>query len=167
MYEVVFDIKYEGFWSLAFILPGVLFILIFVIGIRKKDKLLGWNIKVLGKPATKRSLNVSLVFFLVFSVFWTGLAGYGVGTKLYSMLSSYEQGKYSVVEGPVENFDPMPYAGHKTESFTVQGVKFSYSDFIIEPGFNNTASHGGPISEGLYVRVSYINNVILKLEVKQ
>ncbi|EAP96247.1 hypothetical protein V12B01_13665 [Vibrio splendidus 12B01] len=28
----------------------------------------------------------------------------------------------------------MPYGGHQQESFTVEGVKFSYSDFSISPG---------------------------------
>ena len=164
MYEVVFDIKYEGFWSLAFILPGVLFILISVIGIKNKDKLISRNFHVLGKPATKKSLNVSLGFVLMFSVFWTVLVGYGLATKLYSLLSRYEQGKYDVVEGLVQNFEPMPYAGHKSESFTVKGVKFSYSNYSVTSGFNNATSHGGPISEGLQVRISYIRNTILKLE---
>jgi hypothetical protein len=33
-------------------------------------------------------------------------------------------------------------------------------------GFNNTSSHGGPIREGLPVRVSYVGNTILKLEIR-
>ncbi len=43
----------------------------------------------------------------------------------------------------------MPYGGHQQESFTVEGVKFSYSDFSISPSFNNTKSHGEPIRKGL------------------
>jgi hypothetical protein len=59
----------------------------------------------------------------------------------------------------------MPKSGHKMESFTVNGVKFEYSDFVVTPGFNNATSHGGPIREGLPVRISHIDNTILKLEV--
>lgn len=51
------------------------------------------------------------------------------------------------------------------ESFNVNGVKFEYSDYVITPGFNNAASKGGPIKEGLPVRISYIDGTILKLEV--
>lgn len=78
---------------------------------------------------------------------------------------AYVQGQYSVVEGTVANFHPMPYSGHSQETFSVNGVQFSYSDFVLIPCFNNTASHGGPIHEGLRVRIAYSGNCILKLEV--
>jgi hypothetical protein len=61
----------------------------------------------------------------------------------------------------------MPYTGHSEESFTVEGHRFSYSDYIVTSGFHNTASHGGPIREGLHVRVTYSGNLILRLEVAQ
>jgi hypothetical protein len=61
----------------------------------------------------------------------------------------------------------MPYTGHSEESFVVDGKRFSYSDFIVTSGFHNAASHGGPIRAGLYVRVSYIGNVILRLEIAE
>jgi len=51
------------------------------------------------------------------------------------------------------------------ESFTVGGRRFSYSDYEVTAGFNNTASHGGPIRAGLHVRVTYWGNLILRLEV--
>jgi len=59
----------------------------------------------------------------------------------------------------------MPYTGHQDETFTVNGVRFSYSDFGVTCGFNNSASHGGPIREGLQVRIHYVGNAILRLEV--
>lgn len=77
----------------------------------------------------------------------------------------YLAGQYSVVEGPVTNFHPMPSTGHQNEAFLVNGAQFSYSDFDGSPCFNNTASHGGPIREGISVRIAYWGNCILKLEV--
>jgi hypothetical protein len=73
--------------------------------------------------------------------------------------------RYSVVEGPVTDFVPMPYSGHAHESFVVVGKKFSYSDYILTGCFNNAASHGGPIRSGIFVRVSYTGNCIVRLEV--
>lgn len=65
------------------------------------------------------------------------------------------------------NFVPMPYTGHSLESFVVGGRKFSYSDYVLTPGFRHTTSHGGPIREGLYVRIAYLGNLILQLDVAE
>lgn len=73
-----------------------------------------------------------------------------------------------IVEGHVENFVPMPYGGHSSESFVVSGVTFRYSDFNVTDAFNNTASHGGPIRSDSYVRICYdpSDKAILRLEVR-
>jgi hypothetical protein len=44
-------------------------------------------------------------------------------------------------------------------------VEFSYPDYTVTCGFNNTASRGGPIREGLQVRIHYVDQLILRLEV--
>ena len=75
------------------------------------------------------------------------------------------EGRVSTIEGRVADFVPMPLSGHADEQFTVSGVRFSYSDYVVVPCFNNTSSHGGPIREGLWVRLAYRGNCILKLEV--
>jgi hypothetical protein len=75
--------------------------------------------------------------------------------------------RYSVVEGAVTGFVPMPYTGHAHESFVVGSRKFSYSDYILTGCFNTAASHGGPIRSGVFVRVSYMGNCIVRLEVAQ
>jgi len=156
-YEVAFEIAHSGIGSLIHVLPGVGFVVIGLVLIK--------NRKRLSENRPRQLVNVFLWFFLLFSLIWTLIAGFGVGLEQASLRSDYAAGHYKVVEGTVENFDPMPYEGHKDESFTVKGVKFSYSDFHVSPGFNNAASHGGPIKEGLHVRISYIGNTILKLEV--
>ena len=69
------------------------------------------------------------------------------------------------MEGEVADFVPMPAAGHAMEHFCVQRVCFSYSDFVLNGGFNNTSSHGGPIRAGLPVRIAYLDGVIVKLEI--
>ena len=103
---------------------------------------------------------------------WTfliiGLAGPLLfGWAFYSSFS-YKRalltGRYNVVTGRVEHFHPMPIQGHSEETFVVSGVRFSYSDYEVTYCFNQSASHGGPIRDGLPVRISYIDNCILKLE---
>jgi len=77
-----------------------------------------------------------------------------------------QTGRVNVVEGIVTNFDPMPYGGHKNESFCVARTCFHYSDFdFTGGGFNNTSSHGGPIRPGLPVRVTYVDGTIVRLQI--
>ena len=103
--------------------------------------------------------------WLGFAIFWTSIvfiATFGAYIKDRESLMS---GKAGYVEGIVTNFIPMPYQGHAQESFKVDGVPFNYSDYVVTAGFNNSASHGGPIREGLHVRIWYSGNDILKLQI--
>jgi hypothetical protein len=108
-------------------------------------------------------------FFLLF--FASGLSwSVGAFTSTYpeyrQCLAAYRSGHCSLVEGEVEHFQPAPYDNRQDECFTVQGVQFRYAGNEIQPGFSQTASHGGPIREGLPVRVAYYRGRILRLEVR-
>lgn len=73
------------------------------------------------------------------------------------VVGAYYRGEYQIVEGYVENFEPMPYNGHSKETFEIKGVEFSYSDYEIQPGYNNTKSHGGVITgDGQHLRIGYV-----------
>jgi hypothetical protein len=106
---------------------------------------------------------LSILLFFLFSI----LFGYGY----YKTNDLYHKAKFQT-EGFVTNFHPMPSGGHEDETFTVNGVKFEFSDFDISGfGYNNSKSHGGAIDANKYVRISYIriknSNQILKLEVRK
>lgn len=115
----------------------------------------------------KGSKKVFWFFWTGFGALWTILASTVIGSEYSSCINAMKNGTYNEIEGIVENFDPMPFSGHKTESFTVNGVKFEYSDFLVSAGFNNTKSHGGPIDKGKYVRIRYYDGKILQLWVKE
>jgi len=77
---------------------------------------------------------------------------------------------YLTVEGLTEDFKLPPEGSNHFESFTVNGVRFRYSDYVIIQGYHTTSKKGGPINRnGLLVRIGYkhINgeNVIIKLEI--
>ncbi|MGH9970245.1 MAG: hypothetical protein ACREBG_20950 [Pyrinomonadaceae bacterium] len=59
----------------------------------------------------------------------------------------------------------MPFEGHADETFVVDGHRFSYSDYDETKGFNRTQSHGGPMREGLQVRITHVDGSIVKLEI--
>ena len=73
----------------------------------------------------------------------------------------------SVVEGVVTNFQPMLPGKGTRERFCVSTTCFQYTDNEITGRFNHTAANGGPIRDGLPVRVTYVGSSILKLEVGQ
>ena len=78
----------------------------------------------------------------------------------------YKRGDYSVAEGYITDFQPLPPDGHGRECFVVSAQRFCYSDFHGTPGFNHTSTYGGPLHSGLFVRIGYRGNMILLLETR-
>ncbi|MBQ4467269.1 MAG: hypothetical protein II918_03510 [Firmicutes bacterium] len=62
-----------------------------------------------------------------------------------------------VIEGYVEHFHAMPYNGHDTEHFEINGTVFEYTDYSIVSGYHKTYSHGGVIKQnGQHLKIKYI-----------
>lgn len=116
-----------------------------------------------------------VVFGMIFASFSFVIGGLTLGqdiTNYHESKEVYKNQRYEVIEGIVENFKPMPIAGHQHESFTVNGITFSYADSDWRYyGFHTTKVHGGPIEAGLMVRLSYYQakgqKVILRVEIPQ
>jgi hypothetical protein len=53
------------------------------------------------------------------------------------------------------------------ESFEVAGRRYRYSDFVLVPGFHTTTTRGGPIREGLHVRIADVDGEIARLEIER
>ena len=65
----------------------------------------------------------------------------------------------------------MPSDGKNHETFEINGVEFSYSDYNTQAGYNNTKSHGGAITgNGQHLKIRYVyfnetyGNIILYIE---
>ncbi len=159
-YYTVFTVLQQSVpWQERLILPGIILfgIIGVVIAIIQR-----WG--RLSKSFIVLTAVVCAVFLLLAAYAYSSP---GVQDMYARAKDAYVQGQYSMVEGTVTNFHPMPYSGHQNETFFVNGMQFSYSDYVLVPCFNNTSSHGGPIHEGLRVRIAYSGNCILKLEVSQ
>jgi len=167
---VAFDLLEAGFKEWDFVKYGFIFLFIGLV-MQFGPKLLPKVADVVGQlfdPNFKQRTIARWLpkFFIGFSIFWI-LSVFGMTYTGYSKLvSAYDTGEFEVVEGFITDFRPMPKSGHPQERFSVDGVTFTYSDYNVVPGFNNTKSHGGPIDEGVYVRVSYVGNSIITLEVE-
>ena len=162
-YTTVFDISQQNFYGWAFFLSiagGIAVVSVLLSRMIEHGyvaPIKGWS-----KKASVWFGYVICVFFL-----FTG----GIMAKIsyddYAyLLSTLEQGQALVVQGCVQDFSPKLIKGRgELERFRVRGVLFEYSGSDLSPGFQQTAFKGGPIHEGLHVRISYVNKIILKLEV--
>lgn len=164
-YKTVFLVTDEGF-DLVLLVP----ILFLIIGIG----IIWFYVKYKKVKSSKRTS--AIVFGSIFSSI-SLIAAILILPDTFRTINKtkriIENKEYKVVEGKIEQFHPMPKAGHEKEHFLVNGVYFEYSDFELVYGFNNTASHGGPLRRnGQEVRLSYRTtknreNRILKVELKQ
>jgi len=149
----VFDVVDSGFRNWTFSALGLIFVAVGVIifvfpNIIKATGIPNLNFK-------SKSQTFFRYSFLGFAILWTAVAFFATYSEHLRHKALVQQNRCRVVEGPIEHFVPMPYGGHAQESFSVAGVSFSYSDFIVTDGFNNTSSHGGPIKSDSYVRICY------------
>lgn len=156
-YRTVFDIADEGYksWSAH----GLIFVAIGCLIVAFRERLSDqWS----ERP---RQGSAFAFLFLGFAILWTLVDFWGTYSEYADLRDALSSGKASIVEGRVSQFKPMPVTGHAMERFCVETTCFEYSDFVATNGFNNTKSHGGPVREGLPVRVTYVGSAIVKLEV--
>ena len=164
-YELVFDAAEAGYrhgWLLC--IPLVLAIA-------------GTGLLVLQRTCPEVYYNLpwspnNVLFKQVFPWVYTSfamMAGISVLTSTYGeyrrLRDALHSGRYEVVEGTVTGFVPMPWAGHAMESFCVGGRRYEYSDYEVSAGFNQTRSHGGPLDNGVRVRIADVDGVIARLEI--
>jgi hypothetical protein len=139
----VFDVLDSGFKDWAFSAFGLIFVFIGIVIF-----LFPRIISAIGIPNLIFKSKLQTFFryaILAFAVLWAATSFFATYSEHLRHETLIRQNRCRTVEGPVENFMPMPYAGHAQESFVVGGVAFRYSDFIVTDGFNNTSSHGGSI----------------------
>lgn len=81
--------------------------------------------------------------------------------------SALKNGAFDEVEGVVNDFVPEGMDGHPMEKFRVGAVSFRYSSSDISSAFHQTRAQGGPIREGLHVRIATVNGAIARLEIER
>ena len=158
-YRTVFDITESGYRTWFGPAFGLIFVAVGTALVFFRNRL--------PHPFNKntRYNRIFSVFFFSFAVLWT-LAVFASTYHEYATLAGATRaGRVETVEGVVTEFDPMPYQGHRMERFCVGKKCFQYSDYVVTAAFNHSASHGGPIRNGLAVRVTFVGNAIVKLEV--
>ena len=88
-------------------------------------------------------------------------------TQRQHVVHALQEGRFEHVEGRVEHFRPGRADGHPSESFDVAGHHYHYSPSDWLYGFNHVSGAGGPVREGLRVRIADVDGVIARLEIEQ
>ena len=154
-YRTVFDVTKVGFqWWLP--------LLIFIFGALFVG--IGWAVRASGDTD---SLTKGKFFQILGAVGM--LAALGFFTSMYGEYRNAQKAfaahAYSVSEGVVEDFVPMPPGGHATESFMLHGVRFEYGSGWGSTMFNSEWNKGF-IRDGVEARITYVGKDIIKVEIK-
>jgi hypothetical protein len=131
--------------------------------------LFGCVLIVLKKLKWRHAMSISVGFvFMLAAVVYAGRDATRWYISRQHNVKALTSGQYKIAQGVVETFHPMPDDGSSNESFTVSGYAFSYSDYSeLTPStcFNQTAAHGGPIHPGMLLRIKFVDQCILQIEV--
>jgi hypothetical protein len=154
-YHTAFDVTRNGLqWMLPFLisLGAGIFLLA------------GWALRKSGD----RDLSFKGVIFQsaggigVLGALGFFIAAYSTYHDVRKVLTDHD---YSIVEGVVTDFIPMPAGGHADESFRINGVDFSYGSGWGSTVFNSEWNKGA-IHNGVQARISYRGSEILRIEVR-
>lgn len=149
--------------------PVMLVPLVLMIGILLMPSLLKHDSLKRGEHINLKLVKKICYCMLFYVVFDGVISTYMLFDMYRKTAIAYQKGDYQIVEGYVENFDPMPYGGHQYETFEIKDIKFQYSDYTIMVGYHNAKSHGGVINgNGQYLIIGYVRyngaNIIVYIE---
>jgi hypothetical protein len=161
-YRTVFDVLGAPLFDWKVVTVCLLLVFSGIAVALLRNKFAPW---FLWPPATRRfAAPVALIYFVATIAIASKML-FGSFQTQRELRSELNLGRVGVVEGTVVQFSPAPYSGHVDEKFCVRERCFRYSDYALTGGFNRTSSHGGPIREGLPVRISYVGDVIVRVEI--
>jgi hypothetical protein len=84
--------------------------------------------------------------------------------QAFDLQRQLDQGAATLISGKVEQLKVNSWS---YECFTVSGHRLCYDNGSAPVGFHQSSSNGGPIHEGLDVRVWYIGDTIVRLDVAE
>jgi hypothetical protein len=157
-YTIVFEVSYfsNGFllWNIGFLAVGIA-VVTQAIGSRMPGS---------------RQQKAPIFAVCLWSAFWF----FASGAWLYSNLThghrytdALANNQCEVVEGTVQVLHEQPAGGHAAgDRIRIGDKEFTYSYFHAVLSYNRTISHGGQLKNGVAARLHYLDNAILKVEIK-
>ena len=158
----------QGLEYLAFIGPVPLILgLILLLSCTNKR----WRVALVG--SSQRDHRALLLFSgiliipgVCLTLAWTG--SYFVQRNTATQLAHlYTTKQYQVIEGPVHVLRLQPKGGHARGDLIEIGTKQFEIDYYLDTvGYRQTVANGGVLTEGTYARVYFVNDTIIRVEVK-
>ena len=145
MEQAPYELHINYIDGLFLLIPLALSVGFFLVGRQMKNTYQPWKRRLV--------FQIIALVMLVMFLFVTGSS-----ILLYTACRRlWKSGEVSEVTGYVENYHPMPASGHDMESFEINGVSFSYSNFVLQTGYHCAASWGGVITHnGQHLKIQYI-----------
>lgn len=158
--DVVFDIRTADFAAWFVFTPlGILLAALFIELVRRRRAIRGF----VASPRDPRMAG-----FLLASVALVGVTGYQLRAYFAeetSLVHVLNTGQARIVEGEITDYTPQAWTGRPLESFRVGGERFSFDGFGATPAYHKRVRNGGPLREGMRVRLFEFRGNILRVEV--
>lgn len=157
-YELIFDAGSSYTTWRGAVIPGLISLtsafLAFV----------SWKWSRVGNPKHRNYTIMASIVSILAAALTVGILGY-THNRFTVIRDALSSGRFKSIEGTVSGLVAERRDGHPRERFTVGGVTFVYSSSDISSGFHWTVGKGGPIREGLRVRISDVDGIIARLEI--
>ena len=159
-YNVVFDVVEQGYHAWRDALLPVLAVAAMALLWERAARRYGVT------DAERRNgrviVGTGAVVFTLFSVYLLN----ETWSEYEEFVQRLRSGDYRTVTGPITDFQPGDVPGHRSEHVRVNGVFFNYGTAEITSAFNRTAGRGGPMREGLQVRLAVSGDRIIRVEIR-
>lgn len=104
--------------------------------------------------------------FMGFALLWSGFAFASTFNDYRELREALNHGRCQMIEGSIEHLHTgSGERGDTDDWFDIHGSRFSYSDNITVPGFGQTQARGGPLKEGMRIRIYAYQGQIARLEI--
>ncbi len=93
-----------------------------------------------------KKYKVATIVMGILAVVLSGATTYMQYSEFQDIVSMMEKGETKTIEGEIEDYKPMDLNDHSSvESFSLNGVKFGYSDYHKLNGYHHACELGGVI----------------------
>lgn len=161
LYECHFNFNVMSFLPFVLLVEMILLRIFLIKNLKKKGFVPALKMKIV-KIVLSCMITFACIFYLIYIISQIDL--------YKKIVIAYQNGDYQIVEGYVENFEPMSSDGYPPEKFEIDGVKFEYSHHRAVPAGYRRAKGDCLIANGQHLKVGYVHsgrswgNIIVYIE---